>query len=244
MVKITIKHYFDFKENNKTIGKRLDNFQSWDTLRINGKSNDAFSIPESRLLWEKKCLDNPVFDQQAADIKKIVDQGGYRRINSYGAGAAHLEYLIKKKAPHIFLECSDYAPKTIERLKEFFKEADKIIQFDILKDEWVNEGPACLYLFHRVDTEFDDREWRAIFERAGSAGIQYILFVPSEFLTLRRFIRQKTKLLLYKLLRKRITFAGYFRTREQSKAFFYKNYEIERVCRIGDLQGFLLKHIN
>lgn len=241
--KVTIKHFYDFQDVVDHAGISL-NSASWDVLRLNNPApGNKFAIPASALLWQQQILTTSILHGRAKAILNLM-QGRFFRLNSCGVGTGGLEFLIKKEAPHIFLQCSDYAPKTIERLREVFKEADKIIQFDILKDEWINDGPTCLYLFHRIDTEFDDRQWRMIFKRAANANVQYILFIPSEFLTFRRFIRQKIKLFLSRLLRKKISFFGYLRTREQFKTFFYKNYEVEQVYSIGDLQGFLLKHIN
>jgi len=48
-------------------------------------------------------------------------------------------------------------------LTDVFDEADEIIEFDMLKDEWVNYGSNCIYLLYRVDTEFDDGQWQTIF---------------------------------------------------------------------------------
>lgn len=245
-MKLTIKHFYDFQDfaNNLNNIRGSLNSTSWDVLRLNNPASDnIFAIPETSPLWQERILASSVLERRAKAISDLM-QGRFSRLNSYGVGAAGLEFLIKRQTPHIFLQCSDYAPKTIERLRKVFREADRIIQFDILKDRWINDGSACLYLFHRIDTELDDREWRMIFGRASSAGIQYILFVPSEFLTFRRFIRQKIKLFSYSVLREKITFTGYLRTREQFKTFFYKNYEIEQAYPIGDLQGLLLKHID
>ena len=242
-MKLTIKHFYDFQDVADNVGTSLDP-NSWDMLRLsNPAQDDRFAIPDSISSWREKILTTSIWHERAKVILNLMQQRFYR-LYSYGVGIGGVEFLIKKEAPQVFLECSDYAPKTVERLREVFKEADKISQFDMLKDEWVNEGSICLYLFHRIDTEFNDREWHIIFERAAKAGIQHILFVPSEFLTFRRFIRQKIKLFLYTLLRKKITFSGYLRTREQFKTFFQEHYEIESIYRIGDLKGFLLKRIN
>ena len=239
-MRLTIKHYFDFQEQSTQIGKRLDNSLSWDILRVESGAGSEFFIPADRLSWEKKCLQNEKLKTHAEDIVRIIQHQKFQRVNSFGVGDAFLEYWIKRKLPGIFLQCSDYTPKAIDRLKTIFTGADEIISFDMLKDPWSNDGFSCLYLFYRIDTAFDDQQWKDIFANLSKHQIKNILFVPGEFLTIQRFLRQKIKLLLYTMLLKKNTFAGYLRNKEQMETLFSENYEIRKTARIGDITGYLL----
>ncbi len=238
-MKLTIKHYYDFGRSRHP--EHLDNAQSWDHLRLDEKDADnIFSIPASRQQWQDKCLTRGAWQGHAQAIGRLL-QSGFRRVNSYGVGAAELECCLKHQYPSVFLQCSDYTPESLQRLREVFPEADEIICFDMFKDTWV-DGNACLHLFYRIDTIFDDAQWRAVFARTHAAGIQHILFVPCEFLTWRRLIRQKIKYALYYLLKKPLAFAGYIRTREQLLALFAPYYRLEQSVPVGALTGFLLTH--
>lgn len=240
-MRFTVKHFYDFQ--NAVDAQEDLNPACWDALRLNNSADDnMFGIPTSSAIWRERILANLILQERVKAILNLM-QGRFSRLNSYGIGSGGIEFLIKREAPHIFVEGSDCAPKTVERLRGLFKEADRIIQFNILNDEWVNDGPCCLYLFHRIDTEFDDQQWRIIFEKIWRTGIEYILFIPSEFLTFGRLVRQKIKLLLYMVLGRRLTFAGYLRTKEQFFSFFFGKYKVEQVCKIGDLEGLFLKKI-
>ena len=241
-MKITIKHYYDFRAINHQKKFDLDNAKAWDFLRLETiKNNNAFAIAESSDRLEQESLSNSSLNRQADTIIDLVKERHFTRINSYGVGAGQLEFLLKRKSPNIFLQCSDYAPRSMERLREVFKEAEEVIVFDMLKDSWVNDGEKCLYLFYRIDTAFNDYQWRMIFKKIMNARIEHILFVPCEFLTLKRFITQEIKYVLGKSLNRKISFAGYLRTKQQIKSLFSSCYDIEDTEGIGELKGFLLK---
>lgn len=127
-MRLTIKHFYDF---HNAVDREGDlNPSSWDALRLdNSASDNVFAIPASAGIWRDRILANATLHKRVEAILDLI-AGRFSQLYSYGIGTAGLEFLIKKMAPHIFLECSDYAPKTVERLKGFFKEADKIVQFD------------------------------------------------------------------------------------------------------------------
>ena len=239
-MKITLKHYYDF---GRRLNKDLDfsrKQEFWDALRIRDDEENIFSIPNDSFLWEQKCLNNKILDIQSDAIIQMLGSK-YRRINSYGVGCAGLEYLIKRKNPQLFLWCSDFAPQAIERLKRNFKEADAIVPFNMLEGQWVHPDSGCAHLFYRVDTEFDDRQWEAIFRKMSQAGLDDILFIPSEILTIKGLFREQVKYFLVKFARHPLTFVGYRRTEEQLKALFYEYYQVEYVRPVGSLKGFFLK---
>ncbi len=239
-MKVTVRHYYDFRGLSQGIGQSLDNADSWDTLRLqDGTADNVFAIPSSREAWERRCYMQSFLESHAQAIVRFV-RGRFTRINSYGVGTGILEFFIKKQLPEIFLQCSDYTVRSIDRLRQVFMEADEIIQFDMLNDAWNNDGLGTLYLFYRMDTCFDDDQWRTILANMCKHGVTNILFVPSEFLTFQRFLIQKLKYYFYKFFGKRIIFAGYLRTRSQFFDLLTLHYSIEQHLTIGNLTGFLL----
>lgn len=239
-MRLTIKHYYYFGANSEVIGERLVNRNSWDQLRVHGDDPQcAFVLPKDHALWEERCQRDNLLQKRAEAIGRILGSG-FDRIHSYGVGCAYLEFLIKKNNPAISIRCSDYTPQAIERLKILFPEAE-VICFNMLEDSWQNFNSRCLHLFHRVDPELSNKEWLSVFEKMSRAGVQHVLFVPSEFLTLKRIIIQKIKYVIFRLLGRKMTWAGYLRNYDQFKALIEPFYTIKDIKNIGDLKGFLLE---
>ncbi len=240
-MKLTIKHYYDFGYHSKGLEGTLLNPVSWDHLRVGQNDSDnVFALPPDRSMWQERCLANQALHQRAEAIVHIL-KGNYHRVHSYGVGCACLEFLLKVKNSDLFLQCSDFTPLTVNRLKIIFLEADEITQFDMFKDNWKNTENDCIHLLYRVDTEFDDAQWSTVFEKMKKAGIKNILFIPDGFLNLRRMMTEKIKYIADQWRGKKMTFAGYLRTEDQFKFLFNKFYQIKSVENIGDLKGFLLE---
>jgi hypothetical protein len=236
-----MKHYYYFGKKADALGESLIRPDSWDALRTaDSGSQDDFLMPETRMAWEEKSLGNVVLNGRADALTDFL-RPRYRRVYSYGVGCAFLEYLLKKRDPMLFVRCSDFTPRTIERLKKVFIEADEIVLFDMLSGTWDNGGSNCIHMFHRVDTEFDDRQWRDIFKRMSRAGIEHVLFIPSEYLTVKRIVVQKIKYFLYSWTGRKMTFSGFLRTKERFVSLVSEFYDIVQVVKVGDLTGLLLK---
>lgn len=240
-MKLTIPHYFDFKQKAFLIGDSLDTAAGWDRLRSSGEDYMNFVIPETPERWRQNSFRDQDVPRQAKDIADLTKAHGFNRINSYGVGTAFLEHHIKQQRRDIYLQCSDYTPDAIERLKYVFKEADEIIQFDMLHDQWVDDGHMCLYLFYRVDTAFIDEEWHRIFQKLSAAGIEYVLFVPCEFLCFKRFVTQRIKWVMRAFQKRSLTMAGYLRTKDAFRSMFDFHCVVKETVRVGSLTGFLLK---
>lgn len=239
-MRLTIKHYYCFGANSQVVGERLINRNSWDQLRVSANDSQCvFVLPKDRALWEERCQRDSLLQKRAEAIGRILGSG-FDRIHSYGVGCAYLEFLIKKNNPAISIRCSDYTPQAIERLRVFFPEAE-VICFNMLEDSWQNINSRCLHLLYRVDTELSDKEWMDVFEKMSRAGVQQVLFVPSEFLTLKSLLTQKIKYGISRLLGRRMAWAGYLRTYDQFKALIDPFYRIKDVKNIGEIKGFLLE---
>ncbi len=240
MFKVTIKHYFDFGGISQTVDGHVHSAQAWDALRLESAQSNIFAIPPERQEWLKRCHEELFVEEQARGIAGII-RGRFTRVNSYGAGPGFLEFFIKQQCPDIFLQCSDYTVKSMERLRRVFAEADEIMTFDMLNGSWQNTDKGTLHLLYRVDTALDNDQWRSVFEKMRSAGIMHVLFLPCEFLMIRRWLGQIIKHRLWPLLGKRISFAGYLRTKAQFLDLFSGAYHVERELGLaGGMRGFLL----
>ena len=240
MLKVTIKHYFDFGGIARTVQGHVHSAKAWDALRLEGTKSNIFAIPGERQEWQRRCHEEPFVQEQARGIAAIV-RGRFTRINSYGVGPGFLEFFIKQQCPDIALQCSDYTAKSMERLRQVFTEADEIVTSDMLNGSWKNTDKGTLHLLYRVDTALDNDQWRSVFEKMRSAGIRHVLFLPCEFLMVRRWLTQIIKHRLWPLLGKRIAFAGYLRTKAQFLDLFSGAYTVEREVELaGRMRGFLL----
>jgi len=236
-----MKHYCYFGKDLREIGQYFHQSEFWDILRTNQHSlSGNFYLPRDRTVWQEKSLNDKILNWRAEAIVELL-KTEYHRIYSYGVGCAFLEYLLKKKNPSFSLRCFDFTPRSVEHLKELFIEADAVAFFNMLKDQWSHLGDDGICLLYRIDTEFDDQEWFGIFKNMGKAGVENILFIPAQFLTLKKIILQKMKQVIFPFLGKKLTFCGYNRTQEKFISLFEDFYKIEKVAAIGDLRGFLLK---
>ena len=141
------------------MGSDLGRPEAWDALRT--QTSGAFALAETREQWQRTADEHPELRARAARIDELLERRGVERLASYGVGGATLECWLKRLAPGRELLVTDYAAATVERLAEVFSEAE-CIRHDLLADPPV---PADLHMFHRVDTEFTNRQWRRVFER-------------------------------------------------------------------------------
>lgn len=252
-VPFTIKHYFAFGGVTDLLkDKKLDSRESWDVLR---SSHPHFSVLDNREDWLKACGLETTKDGQdsnlikrAEDIVKILDDLKIKSVFSVGVGGAALEYHIKRLRPEIELTCSEYSEINVCRLKKVFKECDSIVFFDMMSKDWTaalrsNEEERYLCLIYRVDASFTDEQWRNVFQAMFSSGIQNILYIPTNFLTILSFFIRLRQRLLWKIKGQSISFAGYLRTKKTFQNYWRSLYA-EKEKNFGGLDGFLLKKIN
>jgi hypothetical protein len=230
-MKLTIKYYAEFPN----IKGSLLSKESWDSVRLNGES--YLSFPVNRDAWLQRCAD-PELVQRAEGIIKLCQELPLTRIFSVGVGCGYLECNLKLLAPRVHLTCSEYASKTVEKLREYFPECDSIQVFD-MSGEW-KASKNTLYVLHRVDTEFTDLQWKSIFRNMSNSGVEYILFVPSHFLTPAMALRRKLGYMAMLLRLKKPVIAGYSRTKGSFESLWLSHYRLVKEVPIGNLIGFLL----
>jgi hypothetical protein len=223
-IRITIPHYHDFGEDALRIGKRIDNPGAWDTVRSLGGS---FGLPRSREERERQA-EHPQLVRRAKDIARVVQQLNARSACSYAVGAGALELALKMVDSHLDLTCTEYAPRTVQRLRRLFPEA-RIIAHDLVREDPID---AELHLLHRVDTELSNREWTAILPRFR----QPILFVPAALVDWRMTVRELTR----PIRKRRASRAGYCRNEAAFRHLWRASHREESRTPIGDLVGFVL----
>jgi hypothetical protein len=161
-------------------------------------------------------------------VARWLDRSGVRSIASYGAGVALPELWLTRLRPGLELKLTDYAPETVERLAALLPDV-AVVRHDLLAEPPLD---ADLHLFHRIDTEFTNRQWRDILSRFARARV---LVVATEIIDLRRVLAE-----IRNWPRTRhATRAGWIRTRGAFEGLWEPTHEIERL-ELGDLEGWAL----
>lgn len=171
-----MKHYYWFPTEEQRV---LDK-SAWESLReSNDERLNAFSLEQSKELWERKCRDADEYRFFAEQIARHLPREA--NVYSFGIGKGFLEWNLRRVRRDIGITGTDYTERTLNRLREYTDEIQFRV-FDLLKDDYselnCTEKDYCI-LF-RISTEFSKSEWRDIIRRMGAAGIKHVLFVPTE----------------------------------------------------------------
>jgi hypothetical protein len=226
-VRLTIPHWFDFGADRVHVGDDLVRAEAWDALRLN--TDGPFSVPATRAAWEQAAEGRPEIRERAERIVAIARERGVRRLASYGAGAAVLELWMQRSAPDIELILTDYAEGTVERVAAIFPEA-QVVRHDLLADPPLD---ADLHLFHRIDTELTNSQWRDVLRRFASVPV---LVVATEIIELDRALKEIARRLRVRNLSR----AGWLRTRGAFEAIYGSEHDITPLT-VVDLEGWMLE---
>jgi hypothetical protein len=226
-MRITMRHYFDFGPERALVGEDLARPEAWDALRV--RSDGPFAMPETRTSLERGADQQPELSKRARAIDAELERRGAETLASYGVGTGLLEIWLERLRPDRKLLLTDYAPQTVERLGALFPGAD-VRQHDLLRDPPLE---ADVHLFHRVDTELTDDEWRLVLTRFAS---ERILVVATEVATLPRLGAE----LLGRVRRRGLSRAGWLRTRDAFEALWEPTHDAVAV-NLHDLQGWVLE---
>ena len=224
-MKIRVRHTFDFGAARTAVGPNLRRPAAWDAAR---SAPGAFALPESRADWER-LADRDDLRARARDVAAIVRTRGARTLCSHGVGTAALELAVHRADPSLHLVCTDYAPRTVERLRRLFPEAEVVLRS--LGDP--DPPHADLHLMHRIDAELPDDEWRQVFARLREP----ILFVPNTLLDIRGAVREIARGVMR---RRRVSSAGWFRNEAAMRSLWQEAFSDRRVD-VGGAPGFLLE---
>lgn len=219
-VPLTVRFRIDLSDTFP--GRRLESAEAWDAIRM---TDGAFGAPRSPEHLAAIAT-RPELDGRARAIAAVAARLGAVRICSYGVGAGGLERRLLDVAGELELVCTDYAPAALELLRASLPEAS-FVRRDL------RDGPLDgfdLHLFHRVDNELSNREWRRLLAQLREPA----LLVLAGFLDrgmLRRIVRLR--------LERRGARAGWTRTAAAWRRLL-RDYAAEPV-RVGDLDGFLVR---
>jgi hypothetical protein len=140
-----------------------------------------------------------------------------------------VEVWLERFRPRRRLTLTDYGPDTVGRLRQLFPEAN-VEQHDLKKDPPL---AADVHLFHRIDTEFTNGEWRDLLRRFER---QSILVVATEIADLDRLASE----LIGRLRNRHLTRAGWLRTRDTFEALWRPTHTATPL-RLYDLDAWFLE---
>jgi hypothetical protein len=227
-VRLTLRHYYDFGTDREVVGDDLVSPKAWDGLRT--QTGGAFSMPSTRSEFIRAAEGRTEIAARAAAVDAWLERQGAQSVASYGVGAAALEWCLHTLRPERRLIVTDYGEKTVDRLTALFPEANPCYH-DLLRDEPL---VADAHLFHRIDTELDNRDWRRVFARFAHASI---LVVATEVLDLKRFLLE---LKIRPGLRLRgASRAGFIRTRAAFEGLWQPTH-VSLPLRMHDLEAWAL----
>jgi len=223
-MRFTIRHYYDFGVDRPLVGDDLVRPESWDALRT--RTSGAFAVSVSREELERVAAGRSEIGERARRIDHWLEEHEVGTVASYGVGGGVLEWWLLRIRPNRGLLLTEYAPETVERLQTLFP-GTEVHPHDLLHDPPLK---ADAHLFHRVDTELTDKEWRKTFRRFAN---ERVLVVATEVATPRHLVRE----LLLHVRSRRLTRAGWLRTRGSFEALWRDTHEAQPL-RLHDLEGW------
>jgi hypothetical protein len=228
-MRLTIPHYYDFGDDRTLVGDDLVNPGSWDALRT--RTEGPFALPPTRAEWEAVLDGHPELQKRGEAIATWLGERDVGRLASYGVGGASIEGVINRLRPDMELTLGEYAPATVARLGEVFPEADAV-HHDLLADPPLE---ADMHLFHRIDTEFTNRQWRGIMQRFRHVPV---LLVATELVE--DWARVVMEWRRRGGIHRRATKCGVIRTRDAFEALWRNTHNATRQ-QFNDLQAWSLE---
>ena len=228
LLRVTIRHYYDFGTDRPIVGDDLVRPEAWDRLRT--KTSGVFAIPTTREEFVRTAEGRADIEGRARAIDEWLERKDARVVASYGVGGASLEWWLHKLRPSRKLIVTDYGEATVQRLGEIFPEVDARYH-DLRGDEPL---AADVHLFHRVDTELSNREWQEVFARFARVPI---LLVASEVLDLRRLLGELR--FRRRMKQRHATKAGLIRSRGAFEALWRRTHTSQPL-HMHDLHGWEL----
>lgn len=210
-----IKHYSLF-ENLKS------NNIDWNNLR-DDNNEDSYFIPYDKESYIES-LNKFDFNYYVQDIINYCKKNSITHVISIGAGKCGLEYHLKSNS-NLSIIVTDFSD-SILRVKRYniFDDAFKLDIINSNINIILNEN--TLVLLSRIDTEFDDVNFRFLFEILKNKNTKHICLIPANLLTF-RIIFSEFKVLIISILklRKRV-FCGYSRSTSEFIKAWSRHFEI------------------
>lgn len=232
-----IRHYEVFKTplESTALGQK-----NWDILRTESNES-AYAIEDTIEEYEKNCKQAESYATAAKIIVDVLKKQGCRHCISLGVGKGILEWHIKSQMPELFVECTDYAPATVDKLQKVFPKCDKIHCFDMSEGDYHSFDKKECFLFYRVSEELDYENWCKVFVKMYDAGVKYILYVPDMLATEKLAESMEEKHLQRSERGIEEVFCGWVYSEDvYEKMFFKAGYKLTETGSCGDLRMFLL----
>lgn len=214
-------HYYYFgKSQNRIKGDSLDS-SNWDALRTD-ENETPFSIENSIESYENNCRRIKSYENAASIIVSELDKMALLGpVVSLGVGKGILEWHIKKQKPELCVECTDYTPEAIEKLKKVFPDVNAAYTFDMLKGDYRRFQNYGIVLLYRVSTEFDRDQWHDIFKSMYDGGIMSIVFVPTGLDDKKQMRMERIKHYINKIRGRKDIFCGWLYSEDEFLKMFY-----------------------
>ena len=225
-MRVTVRHVVDFGEERELVGDSLVTPTSWDALRT--QTDGPFAVATTPEELGRQADERPDIGGRAELIDGWIRERSPANLVSYGVGAGVLECWLQRISPDRSMALTEYAPQTLERLRELFPNRE-VVRHDLLVDPPLG---AELHLFHRIDTELSNHQWRTVMENFARCEL---LVVATEIIDGRR----AAAAVRARIRNPRVTNAGWLRNRAAFEALWRPTHNLERL-RFGDLHAWYL----
>ena len=226
-MRMTIRHVYDFGTDRALVGDDLVRPEAWDALRT--RSDGPFAMAQTRDEAERRALADPDLVGRADALGAWLRREGVRRLVSYGVGGGTLELLLSRyeAAPELVL--TDYGPETVQQLRGLVPGAE-VLRHDLLTDSPLG---GDVHLFHRIDTEFDNRQLRSLLRRFAD---RRVLVIATGTVSVAEGLRE----VAYRFRNRNVSRAGWRRTSATFEALWRPTHEAQALT-FHDLPGWDLR---
>ncbi len=174
-----IEHYASFRAKLKSSALNQEN---WDILRT--ESTDmAYAIEDNIEQYERNCMEAKTYELSAEKIVELLSRYNCKHIVGLGSGKGILEWHIKRCMPQMYVECTDYARASMEKLEKVFTKCDGFHCFDMLHGDYTVFGQDVCFVLYRVSEEFSYEDWCRVFGKMRAEGVRNIIYIPDMLAT-------------------------------------------------------------
>jgi hypothetical protein len=211
-----INHYSIFSQLS------TDNID-WNRLR-DSDLEQSYHIPFNKNDY-LLLIQNSNFDYYIDAILNYCKEHNINKIVSIGSGRCGLEYHLKSKSDLsvVVTDTSD----SILRIKKFniFDDAYKLNLLNNPNE--LDVDSKTLILLSRIDTEFDDNNFRELFSILKNKNVKYITLIPAELLSIKIIFAEFKILLISILNNKKRVFCGFARSKSEFRNAWSNHYQVE-----------------
>ena len=233
-----IEHYESFRTKLKSSELNQEN---WDILRTES-TETAYAIEDSIEQYEHNCMESKSYEVSAEKIIDLLKKYDCKHVVGLGSGKGILEWHLKKLMPELYVECTDYAEASVNKLKKVFTECDGFRSFDMLHGDYTIFGPNACFVLYRVSEEFSYEDWCKVFNKMKTGGVHNIIYIPDMLAT--KELAEKMKQKHIRQIEKGLDsiFCGWIYSEDiLEKMFAAGQYKIVQKYPVGDLIMYYLR---